>query len=376
MGFKERLQDTVVQQVVRKVTHEAVIDNSEKVGPAPAPVSNQTTVDGFQSSITPAAEFRDDTAADRAGQDATAPTEIPVKGWKAIGKRTLKEVGSDGVPMMASAVAFAGFLSLFPAMIAALAIYGLVTDPSVAAQQAADLTASLPSAAAELITGQMQDVAAADQTAIGFGLVVSVLGALWGASGGMGMLIKGVNIAYDEQNDDRGFVKNKGLAILFALGAIVFVAAAIVLVGVVPVLLEGLGTVGVILGQIGRFVVLAGLIMLALAVLYRYAPDRADADWVWISPGAILATVLWLVATVGFSFFVNNFGSYNETYGTAAGVVVLLLWLQITALIVLFGAEFNAESERQTGVDTTTGPDRPIGQRGAEPADELPPEAT
>lgn len=385
MGLKDRLEDIAVTQVVRRIAADDVTADREgrRGDDAPAAdggrgqtlvLDDPATPDDTATPVDPATP--DDTAATGSaavpGGRADSPTEVPASGWKAIGRRTLKEVGNDGVPMMAAAVAFAGFLSLFPAIIAAMSVYSLVTDPATAAQQAAELTAGLPSGAASLLTEQIEGVASSGTTAAGIGLAVSLLGALWSASGGMGMLIKGVNTAYDE-TDDRGFARNKGLAILMALGAIVFLAIAITLAAVLPVVLGGLGTVGTIAAFVGRWVGLAALIVVALAVLYRYAPDRADARWRWLTPGAVVATVLWLLATAAFSFFVDNFGSYDETYGAAAGVVVLLLWLQITALIVLLGAELNAEAERQTVTDTTTGPNAPIGQRGATPADELPP---
>jgi membrane protein len=300
------------------------------------------------------------------GLHATSPAEVPRRGWVEVGKRTLAEVKADRVPMMAAAVAFAGLLALFPAIIAAISIYGLVTDPASAAEAAGGLTSALPGDAASLITDQMRTVADAEPAALSTALVISILAALWSASGGVGMLVNALNLAYDEE-DGRGFVKGRALALGLTLGAIAFLAVAVTLIAVVPAVIDGigLGVVGTILAQVARWALLAVLITLALAALYRWAPDREDARWRWISPGAGVAAVLWLLASAAFSFFVANF----------AGVIVLMLWLQISALVVLVGAELNAELERQTAVDTTTGPPQPIGSRGAEPADALPPPA-
>jgi membrane protein len=317
-----------------------------------------------------------DAAGDPVGHLADTPTEIPRPGWAAVLKRTRAEVKADRVPMMAAAVAFAGLLALFPAIIAAISIYGLVTDPSSAAEAAGELTAAMPAEAAGIITDQLQSVASAEESTLGLTLLVAILGALWSASGGVGMLINALNVAYDEE-DTRTFLRARGLALAMTLGAIVFFAVAVTLIAVVPAVIDGigLGIVGTVLAQVARWVLLAALLAGALAVLYRFAPHRADARWRWLSPGAVVATVLWLLGSLAFSAFVSNFGSYNETYGTIAGVIVLMLWLQISALVVLFGAELNAEVERQTAKDTTTGPPRPIGLRGAQPADDLPPPA-
>ena len=311
---------------------------------------------------------------DASGADADRPTGIPARGWREIVRRVLAEVKADRVPMMASAVAFAGLLALFPAMIAAISIYGLVVDPAQAARHAGELTAALPDAAAGLIGGQLESLATTRDGALGVALLTSVLGALWSASGGTSMLIDALNVAYDE-DEGRGFLRKRGLALLLTLGAILFLALSLVLIAVVPAVIEGvgLGLVGTIAAQVARWVLLGALIAAALAVLYRLAPDREDARWSWLSLGSVVAGVLWLVGSMAFSVFADNFGSYDETYGTIAGVIVLMLWLQLTALIVLLGAELNAEAEKQTAVDTTTGRPKPMGRRGAEAADTSPP---
>ncbi|MDX6316893.1 MAG: rane protein, partial [Nocardioidaceae bacterium] len=178
-----------------------------------------------------------------------------------------------------------------------------------------------------------------------------------------------------DEDEERNFVVKRGLALLLTLGFIVFLGVALALVAVFPVVLSNLGTgiVVTILAQIVRLVVLVGAAVLALGLLYRVGPDRDAPAVKWLSLGSLIATVIWLLASLAFSLYVNNFSSYGKTYGALAGVVVLLLWLYITALVVLLGAEINAETEAQTVKDTTKGPEQPMGSRGAVKADEPPP---
>jgi membrane protein len=186
----------------------------------------------------------------------------------------------------------------------------------------------------------------------------------------MGHLIEATNVAYDE-HDERNFVKKRGLALLFTLGAILFVLFAIGLISILPKALANAGTGGAgrwIAGVVRWIVLLFGM-MMALAVLYRYAPDRDDPKWRWTSPGAIVATLIWLAASAVFAIYTANFGKYNETYGSLGVVVVVMLWLFITAMCVLIGAELNCEVERQTEEDSTEGPERPLGAREATAAD-------
>ncbi|HET6625772.1 MAG TPA: YihY/virulence factor BrkB family protein [Nocardioidaceae bacterium] len=307
------------------------------------------------------------------GAAADAPGDIPARGWWQVSKRAWKESKTDQVPLLAAGVAFFSFLSLFPAMIAAVMVYGLVADPKTVAEQAKQLTEALPKDAASLITGQMQAIIDTPQQSLGLGLAIALVLALWSASGGVGNVITAINVAYDEE-ETRGFVKRKLLALGFTLGAIVFAVVAIVLIAVTPVLLDQFIPDGALrlLLEVARWVGLLLAVMVALAVLYRFAPARDAPRLAWVSVGAVVSTVIWLLASLGFSLYVDNFGSYGKTYGALAGVVVLLLWLWITAFVVLLGAEINAESEQQTVEDTTTGAPRPLGTRNAVKADTMP----
>ena len=306
------------------------------------------------------------------GGEADTPTQIPAQGWKQILKRAWAEQKEDNIGLIAAGVAYYAFTALFPALIAAVTLYGLFADPQTVTDQAASLTKSLPKDTASVITTQLQSIASTSSGALGVGLVVSLLGALFSASGGVGNVIKAVNIAYDEE-ETRGFVKLRGLALALTLGAIVFVVVAIGLIAVLPALFDnlGLGGFGTLVANVVRWVALVVFMLLALAVLYRYAPDRDAPKFRWVGLGAAVATLLWVIASAGLSIYVSNFGSYGKTYGALAGVIVLLLWLYITAFIVLLGAEINSESEQQTAKDSTEGPEQPMGQRRAVKADSV-----
>jgi membrane protein len=308
------------------------------------------------------------------GAQADKPQQIPAKGWRQVTKRAFKEMGQDHLTLIAGGVAYAWFLALFPGLIAAVMVYGLVTDPAEVQQQVESFASGLPNSAQALLTDQMQSIASGSGGGLSFGLLLSIALALWAASAGIAGLVDAVNIAYDE-DDSRNFVVKRGLAILLTIGFLVFIAVAVGLVAVLPIVFStiGLGIVGQFFLGIGRFVALVIIMLVALALLYRIGPDRDAPKIRWASPGAITATVLWIVASIAFSLYVNNFGSYDKTYGSLAGVVVLLLWFWITALVVLLGAEINAEAEAQTAKDTTKGPAEPMGERGAVKADQPPP---
>jgi membrane protein len=316
-------------------------------------------------------------ATERPGDEAKKPTQIPPKGWWQVTRRAFKESTADNVGILAGGVAYFGFMAIFPALIAGISLYGIVADPATIAQQGAGLVAALPETAQPLIRDQLTSIASTSGGALSFSLVISIVLALWTASGGTGNLMAAVNIAYDEE-ETRGFIKRRGVALLLTLGAIVFLLLTLALVAVVPAVLNALklGTFINVIVQIIRWALLVALVIVALAVVYRLAPDRDAPQFKWTSVGALVAAALWVLGSLGFSLYVNNFGSYNKTYGALAGVVVLLLWLYLTSYIVLLGAEINAESEKQTQHDTTKGPAQPMGERGAEAADTVadPPE--
>lgn len=271
-------------------------------------------------------------------------------------------------------MAFFSFLSLFPAIIAAILTWGLVADPAQMRDQAQSIATALPASARHLLMKQIATLIAAPQQSLGYGLLISLALALWSASGGVGNLISAINLTYDEE-ETRGFVRRKGLALGLTLAMIVFSLLVLGLVAVAPAVFDAIGLPSWtrILLEIGRWLLLLTLVTGGLAVIYRVAPDRGSPQFRWVSTGAVVATVVWLVASLAFSLYVDNFSSYGKTYGSLAAVVVLMLWLWISFYAVLLGAEINAESEGQTIKDSTTGPEKPLGQREAVKADQVPP---
>jgi membrane protein len=307
------------------------------------------------------------------GIEAEKPTDIPWRGWKQVLKRSWAENKADNMPIIAGGVAFFGFLSIFPALIALISIYGLVASPESVAKQVESLSKQLPDSAASLIKDQLTSIVDNSGSALSISLVISILAALWSASGGIGNLITAVNLAYDEV-ETRNFIKLRLTSLALTLGGIVFVLITFGLVAVVPAVISALplGVVGTILAQVATWVVLLGVFAGALAVLYRVAPDRDAPKFRWVSLGAVIVTVIWAAVSLGFALYVNNFGSYDKTYGAIAGVIVLMLWLYLTCYLVLLGAEINSEAEHQTAHDTTKGEPQPMGARDAKMADTLP----
>jgi membrane protein len=308
------------------------------------------------------------------GGEAKRPTEIPPRGWLQVAKRGWKEAKADNVPLLAAGVAFYAFLAIFPALIALVSIYGLFADPTTIADQMKSITEALPPAARQVITDQVT-MLAARRAALSIGLAISIVIALWSASGGISNLLTAVNVAYDEE-EKRGFVKKRLLSLGLTLAAIVFMVIMLGIVAVLPALLKSLFGAGLLrwVFQIIGWLVLIVLVMAALAVLYRLGPERDAPKMTWVSVGALVAALIWLAASIGFSIYSSTFGNYAKTYGVFAGIVVLLFWLWLTAYAILLGAEINAEAEQQTVADTTRGEAQPLGKRGAVKADSVPSE--
>ena len=307
------------------------------------------------------------------GTQADSPTRIPLRGWWQVLGRAIGASQKDNISLLAAGVAFFGFLALFPALIALVTLVGLVADPAQITQQVQSFTAGLPQASRQLISDQLTAITHSSGRALTIRLLISLLGALWSASSGTSSLMTAVNIAYKEK-ETRGFLKFRAVALLLTLGTIVFLVLTLALIAVLPVVLRAapLGPLGTVLAQMVRWALLIVLIVVGLAVLYRVAPNRNPPKFRWVSVGSVVAALLWLLGSAGFSLYINFFGDYNKTYGTLAGVIVLLLWLFLTCYIVLLGAEINAQAEYQTGCDSTIGKPRPMGQRHAVVADSMP----
>ncbi|MCU1401260.1 MAG: conserved rane protein of unknown function [Acidimicrobiales bacterium] len=304
------------------------------------------------------------------GRSAGSPTQIPAPGMRDVLTRVRVEVKEDHVPLLSAGIAFYALLALAPALVAVISVYGLVASADQVRSQILSALSAAPREVRDLVSTQLQSIANSSGAATIVALVIGILAALWSASAGVGHLIDALNVAYDEE-ETRGFVRRKAVALAFTAGAVLFVAVAFVLITVLPALIAstGLGAVGRIAIGIVRWIVLLGGMQLGLAVLYRYGPDRDPAKWRWVSAGAVIAAVMWILGSLAFSLYTANFAKYNQTYGSLGAVVVLMLWLFLTALAVLVGAEINSEMERQTARDTTDGRPRALGERRAFAAD-------
>lgn len=282
------------------------------------------------------------------------------RAWTNTLKSTRREVKQDNLTIVAAGVAFFAFLAIFPALAALISIYGLVADPAAVEQQIASLRGVLPAEAADLIGRQLSRIASGSSQTLGWSLALSVLLGLWSANKGMKGLIQGLNIAYGEE-DRRSWLKRTAIQLGLTLGAIIAAVVAIGMVVALPAVLSflGLGSGARIGVEVARWVLLAALVVLGLGVVYRIGPARgALRPRRWITPGAVVATVLWLIGSVLFSVYVANFGSYAKTYGALAAVVILLIWFYLTAFVILLGAELDGESEK-TRRTMSTGAEAP-----------------
>lgn len=304
------------------------------------------------------------------GEAADAPTDIPARGWKDILSRVWEQIGNDRVMAVAAGVTFYGLLAIFPMITALVSIYGFVADPATVNDHLRGMSNMLPGGAIEVVGEQVTRIASQPAGQLGFGFILGLAVTLWSANAGMKAIFDALNVAYGEQ-EKRSFLGLNVQSMTFTILAIAAAVAAMLAVVVLPTALEfiGLGEAAQTLISIARWPVLLIGLMIALAVLYRYGPSRKEPQWRWLSPGAIVAAVVWLIASLAFSFYAQNFGSYNETYGSLGAVIGFMTWMWISVTIVLIGAEINAEAEHQTEADTTRGEEKPMGQRGAVVAD-------
>ncbi|MGH6926507.1 MAG: YihY/virulence factor BrkB family protein [Propylenella sp.] len=309
--------------------------------------------------------------ADR-GRAAETPFELTWQGWKDIFWRVKAEFVADRLTLIAAGATFYLLLALFPALAAFVSLYGFVADPVTIGDHIAFLGGVLPSGGIDLIRAQLESLAAQNEAALSFGFIFGLLFALWSANNGIKTLFEALNVAYEEE-EKRSFVRLNLVSLAFTLGAIVIGILFIVGVGVVPAMLAfmGLGGFQETLISLLRWPVLIVISALGISLLYRFGPSRERAQWSWVSWGSVIASVLWLVASILFSWYLANFADYNATYGSLGAVIGFMMWTWLSVVILLAGAELNAEMEHQTAVDTTTGAPRPMGLRGATMADTL-----
>ncbi|GGD94721.1 ribonuclease [Aureimonas endophytica] len=306
------------------------------------------------------------------GRDAAGPLGIPLKGWRDIGLRLYRSFFEDRVMLVAAGATFYILLALFPAVAVFVSFYGFVADPRTIAEHIAFLGQFLPQAGTELLQGQLERLVSQDRASLSLTFVVGVLVALWSANNGIKTLFEAMNIAYGEQ-EKRNFFALNLLAFCFTLGAVVIGILLLVSVGVVPAVMKmlGLSSVSDLVIASLRWPVMLVLVIGSIALIYRYGPSRNPARWSWVFFGAGLTSLVWIGASIGFSWYLQNLANYSATYGSLGAVVGFMIWVWISSIIFIIGAEINAEMEHQTALDTTSLPPKPIGMRGARVADTI-----
>ncbi|WP_428376856.1 YihY/virulence factor BrkB family protein [Lichenicoccus sp.] len=311
-------------------------------------------------------------AAMHPGRDADSPVQIPARGWLQIGRRTVQQIGEDRVMDEAASVTFYTLLALFPALAALVSLYGLVADPRTIAGNLDAVSGFMPGGGMQIIGDQLKSLTSGPPKALGFGVVVGLATSLWSANAGIKGLFDALNVVYGEK-EQRGFIKRTLITLGFTLGALVFLIVVMAGLVALPAALSviGLQQTTASLLKLGRWPILLVLLALLLALLYRYGPSRHPARWRWVTWGGSLATIVWLLVSLLFSFYVEHFGNYNKTYGSLGAAVGFMTWIWISTIVVLSGAELNAEMEHQTAKDTTHGAAKPMGARHATMADEV-----
>ncbi|MEA1073296.1 YihY/virulence factor BrkB family protein [Sphingomonas sp. LY160] len=310
---------------------------------------------------------------DDRGRHAPSPWKMPVAGWKDVLVRTWTESASDNVGLVAAGVAFYAFLALVPLLGAIVLTYGLVAAPDTVIRNMNTLTRLMPDDVARLIAEQLMNVVSTASSKKGFGLLLALAVALFGARNAAGAIITALNIAYEEE-EKRGFIKVTLLALAMTVAAVAFALLAVGLITAMRFLASLIPNAPPSVLLILRVVGGVGLVSsgaAAAATLYRYAPSRAAAKWLWLTPGTVLCAVGWLTLSAAFGFYVSRFANYGATYGSIGGAIALLTWVYLSSYIFLFGAELNSEFEHQTAKDTTSGTPQPLGSRGAWSADHV-----
>jgi membrane protein len=306
------------------------------------------------------------------GRQATAPTEIPWKGWKDIFWRVIQQASEDRLLSIAAGVVFYGLLALFPAVTALVSCYGLFANPGGINNHLSFLQSVIPVEAYSIVQDQIGRVVAKGQAGLSLGFAIGLVLALWSANAGMKAIMDALNIV-NEEDERRGFIRLNLVSLAFTVAGIFAMLAAVGAVVVIPLVLTqvGLGSMTETVVNLARWPALTGGMLLGLSVLYRYGPSRRAAKWKWISLGAVFATVAWFMGSAALSYYLAHFANYNATYGSLGAAIGTMTWMWMSAIVILFGAEINSEVEHQTAQDTTVGEEKPIGARGATMADTI-----
>ena len=309
---------------------------------------------------------------DTRGRLADKPSAIPYPGLKDVFWRVIAEISEDRVTLIAAGVTYYLLLALFPALAALVSIYGFVADPGAIGAQVTLLANVVPTGSLDIILDQLKTLATQKTSTLSIGFVFGLVVALWSAHNGMRALFDAMNIAYGE-TEKRGFFKMTGLGFLFTLGALGVAVVVISAIGILPALLSFLWLARWVelLALFARWPLMLAIVCFATMMLYRYGPSRERAQLRWLTWGAAFTSVAWLGASLGFSYYIENFANYNATYGTLGALIGFMVWTWMSVIILIVGAEINAELEHQTTIDSTTGHPMPMGERGAYVADTI-----
>jgi membrane protein len=306
------------------------------------------------------------------GRHATQPGDIPWKGWRQVLRRTYLEIISDRISLIAAGCAFYATLALFPTITMLISVYGLVFDPKTVEPQLQMIQELLPPAAFSLIAERVHSLVSQEKATLGFSVLVSTVVALWSSATGTKSMLSALNLAYEER-ERRSFFRFQVIGLTMTMCGILGAILTLLILVLLPMAIEfvGLDVYSKALFRVASFGLLIAFVMASLSLLYYFGPSRQSARWQWITPGSSVATVLWLASSVLFSLYVGHIASYDTSYGPIGAVVGVMMWFWISAYAVLLGAELNAELELQTTEDTTTGPAKAFGERGAFVADHV-----
>jgi membrane protein len=306
------------------------------------------------------------------GRHAVVPWEIPWAGWKDIIWRVYASVNDTRLLAVAAGVVFYSLLAIFPAIAAFVSLYGLIADASTIDSHLSLAAGIFPAGAVDIIHEQISRLTAKSDARLSLGFITGLAVALWSANAGMKAIIDALNVVYDEK-EKRSFIKLNLLSLLFTLIAIVSLMIALAAVVIAPMVFSAVGLSSLWSLAIAalQWPLLLALAAIALAAIYRYGPSRAEARWQWLSVGSGAAAIGWLITSALFSWYIAHFGAYNATYGSLGAAVGMMMWMWISAIVILLGGELNAEIEHQTAKDSTVGSEKPLGERGAAMADTI-----